>query len=106
MNFWMYLIGFFIVYVLFNFFMNKLRYDSLMEKYGDDILVKDIMDRKFWQGGTCEHVRDALGDPLDVDVKVMKSKQRETWKYNQTGKNRYGLRVILENGSVVGWESK
>lgn len=47
---------------------------------------------------------DSLGRPLDIDQKVLKTK--EVWKYNQTGKGRYALRITLENGEVVGWDQK
>jgi hypothetical protein len=47
-----------------------------------------------------------LGNPLDVDQKVLKTKKKEVWKYQPKGANRYALRVILENGLVVGWEQK
>lgn len=49
---------------------------------------------------------DSLGQPADVDRKVMKTKIREVWKYFKTGKRRYALRITLENGVVVGWDKK
>jgi hypothetical protein len=36
----------------------------------------------------------------------MKTKTKEVWKYHQRGANRYGLKITLENGRVVGWENK
>ncbi|MCO7641904.1 DUF2845 domain-containing protein [Pseudomonas sp. S 311-6] len=78
----------------------------LLRKYGDLGIVDRIMGRMMWQGQTEEQLRDSLGRPADVDQRVMKSKTRETWKYHRQGKNRYGLRVTLENGLVVGWDQK
>ncbi|MFT8276128.1 DUF2845 domain-containing protein [Kerstersia gyiorum] len=79
---------------------------QLMGKYGDIGIVDRIMGRMMWQGQTEEQLRDSLGAPADVDQRVMKSKVRETWKYHRQGKNRYSLRVTLENGLVVGWDQK
>jgi uncharacterized membrane protein len=78
----------------------------LMMKYKDDELVESLMDETFWQGQTAAQLMDSLGEPLDVDQKVMKTKVREVWKYEQTGKNRYGLKITLEDGFVVGWDQK
>ncbi|PKN66998.1 MAG: DUF2845 domain-containing protein, partial [Deltaproteobacteria bacterium HGW-Deltaproteobacteria-10] len=37
---------------------------------------------------------------------VLKTKTKKTWKYHQQGTNRFGLRVTVENGYVVGWDKK
>jgi hypothetical protein len=60
----------------------------------------------FWQGQTQEQLLDSLGRPADTDTKVLKTKTKEIWKYNRVGKNRFGLRVTVENGVVVGWDKK
>ncbi|WP_298017832.1 DUF2845 domain-containing protein [uncultured Castellaniella sp.] len=78
----------------------------LMSKYHDPRIVDRIMSRTMWQGQTEEQLTDALGGPVDIDQKVMKNKVRETWKYRQQGANRFGLRITLENGIVVGWDQK
>jgi len=78
----------------------------LMMKYKDDELVESLMDESFWRGQTADELTDSLGEPLDVDQKVMKTKVREVWKYEQTGKNRYALKITLEDGIVVGWDQK
>jgi hypothetical protein len=31
---------------------------------------------------------------------------KEIWKYNHSGGNRYGLRITIENGEVIGWDKK
>lgn len=84
----------------------KRRRESLLAKYQDDLIVDRIMAKKIWEGQTDEQLRDSLGLPVDIDQRVMKSKVRETWKYHQQGKNRFGLRITLENDLVVGWDQK
>jgi hypothetical protein len=79
---------------------------ALMEKYNDQDVVARIMDGYFWQGQTEEQLIDSIGQPAAKDNKVLKSAVRQVWKYNQRGKNRYGLRVTVENGLVVGWDNK
>lgn len=85
---------------------NEARRTQLLNKYGDEDIVGKIMAREIWQTQTAEQLRDSLGVPVDTDVKVMKAKRREVWKYHQTGVNRFGLRVTLEDGVVVGWDEK
>lgn len=78
----------------------------LTMKYKNETLVDDLLDERFWRGQTAEQLRDALGEPLDIDQTVLKTKVKEVWKYEQKGKNRYGLRIRLEDGIVVGWTQK
>lgn len=75
-------------------------------KYKDENLVDELLNETFWQGQTAEQLRDSLGEPLDIDQKVLKTKVKEVWKYEQTGKNRYGLKITLDDGVVVGWDQK
>lgn len=84
----------------------KRRRAALLTKYGNADIVDRIMSCSFWQGQTDEQLSDSLGSPADVESRVMKTKHREIWKYHPAGKNRYLLRVTLENGTVVGWEQK
>lgn len=93
----------------FFFFKHKQRQrrlEYLLRKYGDEDVVQLIMRREFWQGQTAEQLRDAIGDPLCTDKKVMATRRREVWKYRRTGRNRYALRITLDNGVVVGWDQK
>lgn len=87
-------------------YSKKKRREALLAKYGDPKIVEMILSRSVWQGQTQEQLVDSLGNPLDVDQKVLKSKTKETWKYNQTGSNRFGLRIIVEDRVVVGWDKK
>jgi hypothetical protein len=82
------------------------RLEYLREKYGDEEIVQRIMRHRFWQGQTAEQLRDSVGNPVRVDNKVMATRTREVWKYNPTGQNRYGLRVTLDDGIVIGWDQK
>lgn len=84
----------------------KKRRGELLTKYGDPKIVEMILSRSVWQGQTHSQLVDSLGRPLDVDQKVLKSKTKEIWKYNKRGTNRFGLRVTLEDGVVVGWDKK
>ncbi len=79
---------------------------QLTMKYKDEELVENLLQERFWRGQTAEQLRDSLGEPLDIDQKVLKTKVKEVWKYEQTGKNRYGLKIKLDNGVVVGWDQK
>lgn len=84
----------------------KARRNELMKKYNNAQLVDAIMGRSFWQGQTKGQLVDSLGNPHDIDKKVMKTKTKETWKYNHLGGNRYGLRITIEDGEVIGWDQK
>lgn len=87
-------------------YYKKLRYDKLIQKYSDPIIVKKILRHQFWEGQTQEQLLDALGSPVEVDGKALKSKTREVWKYGKIGKNRFNLRLTLEDRIVVGWDKK
>jgi len=80
------------------------RRGSLLKKYGDVDDVERIMARFMWVGQSEEQLRDSLGAPSAVDQRVLATKVKETWKYHPTGKSRYGLRVFLDDGIVVGWK--
>jgi len=84
----------------------KKRREALLHKYQDPETVAAIMTRSFWQGQTDEQLVDSLGNPEDIDQKILKTKKKEIWKYNHQGGNRYGLRITLENDHVVGWDQK
>jgi len=93
--------------VVFYFIQKRAaRLAYLRTKYGDEIIVQRIMQRQFWQGQTMEQLRESLGDPPSVDNNIFKTKKREVWKYQPNGKNRYRLRVTLDNDVVVGWDQK
>ena len=78
----------------------------LLAKYADAMIVEAIMRRKIWQGQSSEQLVDSRGRPVDVDEKVMKTRKREVWKYQQTGRGRFALRITLDDDVVVGWDDK
>jgi hypothetical protein len=84
----------------------KERQKGLLAKYNDADLVQRIMKKDVWQGQTAEQLTDALGPPETVEQKVLKTKRTEIWKYNRQGARSFRLRVKLENGVVIGWESR
>lgn len=92
--------------IVYNHYTTKWRRKRLMEKYKNEKIVDLIMKKSFWQGQTEEQLIDSLGRPLDIDQKVLKTKTKEVWKYNRTAKNRYGLKITLENAEVIGWDQK
>lgn len=84
----------------------KAKRKRLLNKYSDVNIVNKIMNGYIWQGQTAEQLFDSRGNPEDIDTKVLKSKTKEIWKYYQTRKGQFKLRVILENNVVIGWEEK
>lgn len=82
------------------------RRQRLLAKYGDNEVGKRIADGIIWTGETAEQLRDSLGNPADIDQKVLKTKKEEIWKYAHKGGNRYGMRITVENDCVVGWDEK
>lgn len=84
----------------------KKRLEYLRRKYQDEDIVQKIFGGTIWQGQSDEQLRDTLGDPVAVDRAVYKTKTKETWKYQQSGVNRFGLRVTVEDGCVIGWNKK
>ncbi len=93
-------------YFFVRFAMKKARRALLMKRYDDADMVDTIMEGRIAQGMTAEMVMDVWGEPADMDETVLKTKTKREMKYDQKGKNRFGTRVYLENGVVVGWETK
>jgi hypothetical protein len=99
----LYIVIFVAVVVLIKLLGYLSRRRWLIQKYGRELGLK-ILSKAVWQGMTREQLVDSWGNPVDVDHTVYKTKTKETWKYNQTGKNRYKDRIYLEDGIVVGWK--
>ena len=76
----------------------------LISRYGHEIAAR-ILARQIWQGMTDEQLVESRGHPADVGREIIRSNRRETWKYGQTGRNRFNERVYLENGIVIGWKN-
>lgn len=82
------------------------RRKQLTAKYGGAEIARCIMQQVVWQGETAEQLRESFGTPADIDRKVLKTKRKEVWKYRPVGKNRFGLKVTLDDGVVVAWDMK
>lgn len=65
-----------------------------------------MWSQKLWIGAPLDAVIEMFGPPLDVDEKVLKTKTKRTYKYKSLGKNRYALRIYIEQDEVTGWEDK
>lgn len=78
----------------------------LKQKYNNAATVEAILEGKVWESMTEEQLIDSIGKPEAIDNKQMKRKSRDVWKYQHRGGSRYGLRITVENGFVVGWDSK
>lgn len=78
----------------------------LIQKYNDSEIADKILQSKVWVGQTAEQLIDTLGQPKDVDVKVLKTKKKEIWKYQHQRGNQYKLRITLDDDVVVGWDKK
>ncbi|KSM93698.1 hypothetical protein APA82_28175 [Pseudomonas aeruginosa] len=82
------------------------RIAHLRQKYGDESVVQAILKGSIWDDMSQDQLVDSIGRPAAIDQKHLKTKTREVWKYYPQGKNRYGLRVTLDDGQVNGWDSK
>ena len=100
------LVGTVALFYIYKATQKKKRREFLMQKYNDGEIVNLLMSRSFWQGQSAEQLIESLGEPVEVDNKMLKTKKKEIWKYNHQGGNRFGLRVTLENDEVVGWDQK
>lgn len=79
---------------------------KLMLKYNDEEIVSRILNQSFWIGQTASQLRDALGKPVEISEWRNAKEFGETWKFLQTGKNRYALKIYLTNDQVTGWDKK
>lgn len=99
-------IAIFVILILVRVIRRNARRAELLGKYGDKDIVNQIMRRMIWQGQTSEQLMDSLGPPVERDEKLLRKCVRRTWKYHQTGQNRFKLRITLENDIVIGWDQK
>ncbi len=100
------LIGLGVLWFLGRLGLRKLWRASLLRQFGDAQMVDVIMEGTIARGMTREMVEASLGKPADVDEVVLKTKAKLEMKYNPKGRNRFGTRVRLEDGHVIGWEIK
>lgn len=90
--------------IIFNKWRAKKIREYYVNKYNDEVIADQIINKNIWQGQTKEQLIDSWGNATAIDQKVLKTKIRETWKYDKTGKNRYNKKVYLEDGIVNGWD--
>jgi hypothetical protein len=76
---------------------------TLVAKYGE-LTADRILDHDIWKGMTEQQLIDSWGAPVDVDREITRTKVKETWKYIQTGRNRFARRASLDDGIVVAWK--
>jgi hypothetical protein len=87
--------------------LRGLRRAELIQKYADDAdLVERIVMGFYWRGQTAGQLIDSLGNPADIDARIVKGRRREVWKYHQADGNRYRLLIALENELVIDWEER
>jgi hypothetical protein len=82
------------------------RVHLVQRKYSGSPYASDIAAGLVRQGMTYGMVLDAWGQPASVDRKVLKTKTKEVLKYNPGPRRTFGNKVFLEDGIVVGWESR
>ena len=98
--------AFLLLLLLMNMAKKRARLKYLRGRYLDEGIVQKIIAKRFWIGQTAEQLTDSLGPPVATDHKSLKTKNRDTWKYQRNGVNRYGLRITVEDGLVTAWDSK
>lgn len=82
------------------------RQAMVMKKYAGSPYAEDILRGLVRQGMTPEMVLDSWGSPAAVDRKVYKTKVKEVWKYGPGPRRTFSNRVTIEDGVVVGFESR
>jgi hypothetical protein len=92
--------------IFYRIWKRAARLSYLRAKYQNEDIVQKIMRRTFWEGQTTEQLRDSLGNPPSKDDNLLKTRKREVWKYHPNGRNRYRLRITLDNDLVVAWDQK
>lgn len=97
---------FLLLLLLMKMAKKQARLKYLRARYQDEGIVQNILARRFWIGQTSEQLTDSLGPPVATDHKSLKTKNRDIWKYQRNGVNRYGLRITVEDGLVTAWDSK
>jgi len=80
------------------------RYRRLVATCGEETAQR-LMQGQIWVGQRQEHLYEALGHPLKVQEKVLRSKNHLTCFYRPDASGRCHLKVMLENGEVIGWEA-
>jgi hypothetical protein len=81
------------------------RLRMVAEKYSGET-ANLIAQKMFWRGQTAEQLRDSLGPLEAIEVKLLKTRRQEIWKYDHYEANRYRTRVTLDEGIVTTWTTR
>lgn len=79
------------------------RVDYLREKYKDESIVQDILDKRPWVGETYEQFLDSFGEADHVQYIRLKNKSREVWHYERIGKGKYKRSYTLDDDVLCAW---
>lgn len=85
------------------YLLRRARHSALAGRFGP-VIADRILANEYWQGATWEMLIESIGKPADIRESVLKTKTKHTYCYQPIAKNRYALRVHLEDGVVVGWD--
>lgn len=86
-----------------SFLINHLKF--LESNYGFENAQK-IVARHLWIGEKECALFLSLGEPDKTLNKVLKTKIKDTHYYYPINNKSYGLKIYMENKSVIGWEIK
>lgn len=87
-------------------FLNMLKYSEYSKIYQDKTVARNMANKKLWQGQSAEQLFLSLGKPHAIEDKQLKTKEKEIWKYQHEGHNRYRLRVTVTDGVVSDWTAR
>lgn len=54
----------------------KERFAYLLDKYKDEEIVNNILNKIIWQGKTEDQILESLGKPIDIESKILKNKEK------------------------------
>jgi hypothetical protein len=80
------------------------RWQNLCSTFGEATAHR-IFAGKIWLGQRHDMLVAALGRPGSTKQRVLKTKTKETWSYWPDGRGHFRLKVTIEGGAVVGWET-
>lgn len=80
------------------------RRQRLIDTYGPEVASR-ILRCIIAQGDTVEIVHEMFGEPEAVTEKVSPTRARYVLKYGQLNARSFRLKVTIEDGVVIGWET-
>ena len=82
------------------------RLKALTKSFGSENALK-IINGEYWKGMTSSMLREAMGEPYDVDETVYKTKTKLKYFYKpyitRQKTRKFRFRVDIEDNIVVGW---